>query len=82
MKVSLADLGRERRPLNPAFLKAGCWSSQRFELLPLSKSSPLQRPPLELSVNAAVYLFRDLEIPLWYSNICVVCIVFQGRCGV
>lgn len=34
----------------------------------------LQRPALQLSVNAAVYLFRVLEIPLWYSNTCVVCI--------
>lgn len=34
----------------------------------------LQRPHLVLLVNAAVFLFSGLEIPLWYLNICVVCL--------
>lgn len=41
------------------------------------QSTALQRPCLVLLVNAAVFLFSDLEIPLWYLNICVACLAYS-----
>lgn len=38
------------------------------------QSTVLQRPQLVCKVSAVVLLLSDLEIPLWYLNICVVCL--------
>jgi len=40
-KVTLVDLGRKSRSLNPVCFKVNWWSSKRCDVLPFSKSSLL-----------------------------------------